>query len=126
MFGQFFSWLGNLITGNLLDKTFQVIEKNIDNAKDKEILKEKVLSNWIAQNTQLQIARTWWFQLFFVVPLGTWFASVCLYSMLFCKNCIYPQTWDIAALPPPLNEWGAWIVMSLFGVALVDKYINRK
>jgi hypothetical protein len=126
MLMKFFSWIGNLISGNVLDRVFNVIEKNVDNAKDKEILKAQALNNWVDNHTQLQISRTWWFQLFFVIPLGVWFSSVVLYSMLWCQDCVYPQTWSIAALPPPLDQWAAWIIMSLFGVAMVDKYLGKK
>jgi hypothetical protein len=39
---------------------------------------------------------------------------VCVYSVLFCKGCIFPQTWTVAALPPPLDQWMGAIVGSLF------------
>jgi hypothetical protein len=56
----------------------------------------------------------WWFQLFFVLPLGMWFAAVILYSIFLCKTCAYPQPWSIAALPDPLNEWAGIIIGYLF------------
>ncbi len=56
----------------------------------------------------------YWFQLFFVIPLSVWFSSVVLYSIFWCKGCMFPQPWSIAALPSPLNDWAGWIVGFLF------------
>lgn len=56
----------------------------------------------------------WWFQLFFIIPLAVWFAGVVLYSLLWCSDCVYPQPWSIAALPPPLDQWAGWIIGFLF------------
>jgi hypothetical protein len=56
----------------------------------------------------------WWFQLFFIVPLAAWFSLVVVYSMFWCKGCMYPQPWTIAALPSPLNEWAGAIIAFLF------------
>ena len=55
-----------------------------------------------------------YFQLFFIVPLGLWFAAVILYSVFWCNGCAYPQDWTVAALPSPLNEWAAGIIAFLF------------
>lgn len=56
----------------------------------------------------------WWFQLFFVIPLALWFSAVVIYSMFWCQDCMYPQPWSIAALPPPLNDWAGAIIAFLF------------
>jgi hypothetical protein len=58
--------------------------------------------------------RGWWFPLLFLVPAGLWFGGVCIYSLLFCAKCVFPQTWTVAALPPPLDQWMGAIVGSLF------------
>ncbi|MEM6463341.1 MAG: phage terminase large subunit [Pseudomonadota bacterium] len=50
------------------------------------------------------------FQLFFVIPLGVWFAAV-------VADSLFHFTWNVAALPPPLDTWAGWIVSALF---LVD------
>lgn len=59
----------------------------------------------------------WKFQIFFIAPLGLWFSSVVIYSILFHSNGPYPQPWDIAALPPPLNDWAGIIIAYLFLVS---------
>ncbi|MCJ8311306.1 MAG: hypothetical protein MJH08_19840, partial [Hyphomicrobiales bacterium] len=69
--------------------------------------------------------RGWWFPLFFIAPLGLWFTSVCLYSILFCQNCALPQAWTIAKLPSPLDEWSGWIISSLFVARYGEKLLSR-
>ena len=122
MWMAIFRWL----TGGFLDKALDLIDRKVDSDVRKEELKAEVVETYIQSQTQLQISRTWWFQLFFVIPLGLWFFSVVFYSMVWCQDCIWPQTFTIAALPPPLDEWSHIIILSLFGVGLVDHYLNRK
>jgi hypothetical protein len=59
----------------------------------------------MAAQVSILTGRGWWFPLLFLITAGLWFGSVCVYSVLFCKACIFPQARSIAALPPPLNEW---------------------
>lgn len=49
-------------------------------------------------------------RLVFVLPLGLWWTAVIVDS-------IFGLSWNVAALPPPLDEWAGGIVLSLF---LVD------
>lgn len=83
-----------------------------DLEKNKDSLKAAVLMNG-----------AWWFQLFFIVPLALWFSGVVVYSLLWCQDCIYPQPWSIAKLPPPLDTWAGWIIGFLF---LVNVGANRR
>lgn len=78
--------------------------------KNKDTLRASLLANG-----------GWWFQLFFVWPLAVWFMSVVLYSIFWCKACMFPQPWSIAALPSPLDQWAGWIVMFLFLVTPTGK-----
>jgi len=43
------------------------------------------------------------------------------YSVLWCADCAYPQPWTIAALPPPLDAWAGAIVLSIFGIAVLQR-----
>ena len=67
----------------------------------------------------------WWFPLFFIAPLGLWFASVCIYSILFCQRCAFPQSWSIAALPAPLDQWSGVIIGSLFMAKYGERLLGR-
>ena len=59
--------------------------------------------------------------LIFAAPLGLWFGAVVVYSIFWCGLCVYPQTWTIAALPPPLDEWAGLMIISIFGVVGVSR-----
>lgn len=89
--------------------------KNADNALERERISsqtEQSKDKWKA--VILTSTGAWMFQLFFIVPLSLWFFSVVLYSIFLCQNCVFPQTWTIAALPSPLNDWAAIIIAFLF------------
>lgn len=49
-------------------------------------------------------------RLLFVVPLGLWWTAV-------IADSIFSFSWNVAALPSPLDEWAGGILLSLF---LVD------
>jgi hypothetical protein len=83
-----------------------------------EVEREKILADVEKNKDQVRgmilSKGSYWFQLFFIIPLAVWFSIVVLYSIFWCKGCMYPQPWSIAALPPPLNDWAGWIVGFLF------------
>lgn len=89
--------------------------KQTNNALEKEKIladTEQNKDKWKA--VILTSTGSWWFQLFFIIPLAIWFASVVTYSLLWCRDCAFPQPWTIAALPSPLNEWAGAIIAFLF------------
>jgi len=104
------SWLSS----GPLDRILTSIDKHGNDLTDREKIKTDAVSQYVQAQVSIANSRQWFFPLFFVVPAGLWFASVCLYSVLFCRGCAFPQTWTIAALPPPLDQWMGWIVTSLF------------
>ena len=114
-------FIGSLFVGGSLDGILKTIDKNMDNDVAKEEVKAEVTKKWIDRQADLLVGRTWWFQLFFVIPLGLWWTAVILDSIL-------PGEWRIAALPDPLNEWAAWILSALFivdgGKALLAKVMK--
>jgi hypothetical protein len=97
-----------------LGRILDTIDKNTDATTERERIKTEAVQSYVNAQAQVLTGRGWWFPLLFLVPAGMWFASVCLYSILFCRGCIYPQTWTVAALPPPLSDWMGAIVGSLF------------
>lgn len=104
-------WVGKgfakAFTGGNLDSILNSIEKGMRNDDEKEKVKADVTKTWINAQAGLLVGRTWWFQLFFVIPLGLWFTAVCLDSIL-------PGQWHIAALPNPLDDWATYIISALF------------
>lgn len=104
-------WIASFVTGGSLGKILDLIDSKMDNDVKKEELKAEVTETWIKAQAQLLVGRTWWFQLFFVIPLGVWWTSVILDSIMY-------QYWAhrTAALPEPLDSWAGWIISALFVV----------
>lgn len=99
---------------NPLSRLLDTIDKNTDSTTDRERIKAQAVESYVNAQASVLNGRGWFFPLFFLAPAGFWFASVCLYSVFFCQRCAFPQTWTIAALPPPLDSWLGAIVGSLF------------
>jgi hypothetical protein len=113
MFG-IFGFVLNWLTSGPLDRILTSIDKHGDAITDREKIKSEAVSAYVQAQVSLANSRQWWFPLFFLAPAGLWFTSVCVYSVFWCRLCAFPQSWSIAALPPPLDSWMGWIVTSLF------------
>jgi hypothetical protein len=97
-----------------LDRILSTVDNRVDNITERERIKAQTVESYVNAQAQVLTGRGWWFPLLFLVPAGLWFSAVCIYSVLWCRGCAYPQDWTIAALPSPLNEWMGAIVGSLF------------
>ena len=110
-------------TGGTLDRVLDTVDKNFDNDVKKEEIKADVTKTYVNAQANLLVGRTWWFQLFFVVPLGLWWTAVCLDSILIWFDWYSHST---AALPEPLNTWAGWIISALFlvdgGKAIIGRF----
>ena len=93
--------------GGTLDRILNSVDHKIDNATERERIKAEIVRAHLTAKAGLLAQRTWWFQLFFVIPLGLWFFAVVIDS-------VFLFAWNVAALPAPLDQWGGWIVSSLF------------
>lgn len=103
------------IISSLLDRWGDYKLKQSNNELEKEKIKASVEASkdkWKA--VILTSTGAWWFQLFFIIPLAFWFSAVVIYSVLWCKGCVYPQLWTIASLPNPLDDWAGAIIAFLF------------
>lgn len=100
-------WVASLFVGGSLEKLLDIINNKIDNETERERLKADITMKWIEAQASLLVGRTWWFQLFFVIPLGLWWTAVILDSIFGWKH-------NIAALPYPLDDWAGWIISALF------------
>jgi len=112
----------SFLTGGALDRILRTVDAKIAAETDREALKADIIKEHYATRGDFMRAGGLWLMLIFAVPLGLWFASVCVYSILWCAGCAYPQDWTIAALPPPLDEWSGMIVISIFGVVGVSRF----
>jgi hypothetical protein len=110
--GEFLFKLGRgvagVFTGGSLDSILGSIERGMSDEVEKERTKADVVKTWINAQASLLTGRTWWFQLFFVVPLGLYFSSVCF-------QAAFPMwAWGTGVLPSPMDEWAMYIVSALF------------
>lgn len=113
------------LTGGTLDRILSSIDHKVDNQTERERIKSEVVSDYMKAQASVLTGPGYWFPLFFIAPLGFWFSAVCVYSVLWCRNCAYPQDWSIAALPPPLDEWAGIIIGSLFLAKTGEAVISR-
>lgn len=115
-------FLGGLFTGGTLDKILDTIDKKMDAGTEREKIKAEVTIAYTQAQANLLVGRTWWFQLFFVVPLGLWWTSVIVDSIM-----VYFDFWNhtTAALPSPLDTWAGWIISALFVVDGTKALIGR-
>ena len=100
--------------GGPLDRIFKTIDNSVNNETTREQIKTDAVKSYMSAQVAILTGKGWWFPLLFLVPAGFWFAAVCVYSVLWCKGCAFPQTWTIATLPSPLDQWMGAIVGSLF------------
>lgn len=110
------AWLLRLLSGGLLDRVFDTIDRRIEADADRERIKADLIAEYYRTRPGFMRAGGFVLMLLFAAPLAFWFSSVCIYSVFWCAGCAFPKPWTIAALPAPLNEWAGWIIMAIFGV----------
>lgn len=118
MLTRILGWL----TGGVLDRILSTVDKRIDAETDREALKAEIIKRHYDNRADWMSAGGFWLMLIFAAPLAIWWAAVIVYSILWCAGCAYPQTWNIAALPPPLDDWAGAIVIAIFGVIGVSRF----
>lgn len=99
-------FVGSLVTGGSLASILKTIDDAVNGDDNSEAIKADVIKTWVNAQANLLVGRTWWFQLFFVIPLGIWWSSVIFDSITHIHVT--------SALPPPLDTWAAWIISALF------------
>lgn len=122
MFMSIFKAVLGWFTGGTLNSILATIDKHMDNDLAKEQVKADVTKTYVQAQANLLVGRTWWFQLFFVIPLGLWWSSVILDSIMIHFEW---YTHTTAALPAPLDTWAGWIISALFVVDGTKALIGR-
>lgn len=121
---KIFQWLGSLLTGGLLDRVLETVDKRIEAETDREKIKSEIIISHYRNRGDFMRSGGFILMLLFAVPLAVWFSAVVIYSILWCQGCAYPQDWSIAALPAPLDQWAGGIIVSIFGVIGVSRFRN--
>lgn len=111
--------VGGFFTGGTLDSILNTIDRGLSDEVEKEKIKGEVTKKWIAAQAGLLVGRTWWFQLFFVIPLGVYWAGLMLSQFPFLG-------WTVYALPSPYNEWAFAIISALFIVDGSKAVLGRR
>lgn len=119
---KIFKGLASVFVGGSLEKILDVIDSKMDNETQREEIKAEVTKKWIDAQANLLVGRTWWFQLFFVLPLGVYWSALLWVSA-------FPMLgWTVHALPGPYYEWAAAIITALFlvdgGKALMGRFMK--
>lgn len=118
------TWLGKgalkLFTGGSLDSILDIINNKMDSDVEKERLKAEVTKEWIKAQAALLVGRTWWFQLFFVIPAGIY------WSALLFVSAFPAYGWTVHRLPGFAEEIYFAIISALFivdgGKALLGRF----
>lgn len=114
--GKFFV---SLLTGGSLEKILDIVDKQVDTGVRQEEIKAEVISTWIKAQTQLLVGRTWWFQLFFVIPAGLYWTALILSQFPFLG-------WTVYRMPGFAEEVFLGIISALFivdgGKALLGRF----
>lgn len=118
MWGIILKFLGS----GALDRVLDTVDEKISAETDREKIKGDIIRESYSNRSAWMQAGGFWLMLLFALPLAFWFGSVVIYSVFWCQGCAYPQTWSIAALPPPLDEWSGMIIISIFGVIGVSRF----
>ena len=113
------SWLSTLLkwlTGGVLDRVLDTVDKRVDAQTDRDRLKADLIKAHMQTRAEFMRAGGFWLMLIFAAPLAFWFAAVLVYSVFWCAGCAFPQMWTIAALPAPLDDWAGAMITAIFGV----------
>lgn len=121
----FLKWIFGWLASGPLDRILSTIDRKIDAETDREALKAEIIKTYYTTRADFMRAGGFWLMLIFALPLGFWFAAVCVYSVFWCAGCAYPQDWTIAALPAPLNDYAGYIIMSIFGVVGIGAGLSQ-
>lgn len=109
-------WLVKLLTGGALSRVLDTVDRKVAAQSDRDRIKADIIKTHYETRPDFMRAGGFVLMLLFAVPLAAWFAAVLIYSVFWCQGCAYPQTWSIAALPAPLDDWAGGIVLAIFGV----------
>lgn len=105
--------------GGSLEKLLNTIEKGMDDEVRKEEVKAEVTKTWINAQSNLLVGRTWWFQLFFILPMAVHWASINWVST-------FPEWgWTVHKLPAPFDEYEGMIIGALFIVDGSKAFVGR-
>lgn len=111
-----------LLSGGLLDQVMGLLKARADRDAQRDRLDTEAAIAAIQAEVQARRAAAdvliaeqgWWLTAIirplFVLPLAIWWCAV-------IADSIFMFSWNVAALPKPLDEWAGWIVLAYFVTA---------
>lgn len=106
----------NFLSGGVIQRGFDTIDKYVDSQTDRTRLKTELLQTHIKTRAEVMKTRAFWLVLLAGIPPvyhATW---VYIYSVHFCKTCMWPKPWDIAALPSAYADYQWLAIAAWLGV----------
>lgn len=67
------------------------------------------------QKAQFQFPLFWVIAIIFLGPLALKWGMINLYDVFWCRGCMFPQTWTIAAYQAPFDAWALSAFQWVFG-----------
>lgn len=130
---SFIAWLLSSLAPSFLGRVFDALDKSTNAAIEARRIDANLSATKDTNHTSKQIAfrqadsvdlktktrhRIYWILATpFIVCLMVFFAALTAYNLLWCADCIYPQTWTIAGYPEPYDAWAGAMIAWLFGIA---------
>lgn len=115
--------------GKALDRALQSVDNYVTSDTKRDEIRADVVKSFLTAQMAMMNGPGWrWvmtLMALYAVPDALHFGAVRLYSIFWCADCIWPQTWTIAALPPPHDQYSGWLVMSFFGGATALQAMNK-
>ena len=106
------SWL----TGGALDRALSTVDRYVDAQTDREKIKADIVRDHIKTRPDWLRAGGVLLMVPFVAVVFFHFGAVAVYSVFWCAECAFAKPWTIAALPAPMDQWEAWIIMASLGI----------
>ena len=122
---SFAKWVLSWLSKGALDRAMDIIDKQVGNETRKLQIKADIVQAHLQTRAAFMQAGGFFLMVIFAVPLAVWWSAVIVYSIFWCANCVYPKDWTIAALPEPLNEWAGVMIIAVFGVVGVTRFVKR-
>lgn len=109
MFKALLSWL----TGGVLDRLLSSVDHAVDNETDRQAIRAQVVSEFVrtsaeSRQTAMQSRVFWWTWALFAVPLGVWWAAICL-------DTVFLFSGEIDDLPDSVKPYANQIFAAVFG-----------
>lgn len=103
------SWL----TGGVLSRILTSVDRSIDNETERQQIRAQVVAKYVesaaeTRQVAMQSRIFWWIWALFSVPLGIWWAAICLDS-------VFLFSFDVADLPASVKPYANQIFAAVFG-----------